>query len=62
MRRTRDDYENASLYIQDQLRSRRRRFRLIAGSILALLVGTLIFLLSFYRVQYVTVEIGRAHV
>ncbi len=60
MRRTRDDYDNASLYIQDQLRSRKRRVRLIAGILGLLVGGTIVFLVSFFQVRNVTVE-GSTH-
>ncbi len=60
MARTREDYESASLYIQDQIRRRKNKIRLIIGLIAAILAGTVIFLLSWFRVRYVSVE-GSTH-
>ncbi len=60
MRYSRDDYENAALYIQDQVRGRRRRIRMAAVMILLLVSGILLFLLRFFQVRFVTVE-GSTH-
>lgn len=60
MRRGREDYEDASLYIQDQLRRRRNRFRLIFALVLGLLILAMTFFVLYYRVRYVTVE-GSTH-
>lgn len=60
MRREREDYEDASLYIQDQLRRRRNRFRLMFALILSALIAAAAFFVLYYRVRYVTVE-GSTH-
>jgi cell division septal protein FtsQ len=58
--RSREDYENASLFIQDQLRRRRLKRRLVLALILTVLAGGIIFTLSWFQVRYVTVE-GSTH-
>ena len=60
MRMTREDYDDASLYIQDQMRQRRNRLRLIFALILGILLALVLFFLTYFRVRYVTVE-GSAH-
>lgn len=60
MRMTREDYDDASLYIQDQMRQRRNRLRLIFALILGILLALVLFFLTYFRVRYVTVE-GSTH-
>ena len=60
MRRTREDYEDASLYIQDQIRRRRNRFRLIFALILGAVLLAAVFFIAYFKVRYVTVE-GSTH-
>ncbi len=60
MRRSREDYDNAALYIQDRIRGRRLRIRAVVLLVILAAAGGLIFLLSFFRVRFVTVE-GSSH-
>lgn len=60
MRRSREDYDNAALYIQDQIRGRRRRVRIVVIMVVLLAAGAFIFFVSFFRVRFVTVE-GSTH-
>ena len=47
MRMTREDYDDASLYIQDQMRQRRNRLRLIFALILGILLALVLFFLTY---------------
>ena len=56
----RDNYDDASLYVRDMLRARRRKRQLIALAIALVLAGLVWAFLVYYKVRYVTVE-GSTH-
>ena len=58
--RSREDYDDASLYVRDMLQARRRRRRLIALTVVLVLVVLAAGFLEYYRIRYVTVE-GSTH-
>lgn len=60
MAKSREDYEYASDYIEDTLRRRKNRHRLIVVLILSGIAAFLIWFDVYYKVRYVTVE-GSTH-
>lgn len=58
--RGREEYDDASEYIQDRLRQRKLKFRLIIIIVLLVIAFAIIFFVEYYRVRYVTVE-GSTH-
>ena len=58
--RARDDYDDASLYVRDMLRARKRRRILVLLAVVLALAVALYLVLEYYKVRYVTVE-GSTH-